>query len=341
VLDAENDSARLFSGFGLGAEAEAVYLALATRTAGQATALAEQTGRSAAQVHAALAALAAAGLVQSVDDGAFRARAPEYAFRELLDRRQRELDDDRANVERLGEVFRRSATVQDLSQVLQIVTGRTAVAAAACDLQESAQYEVRSLVKPPVIGQPARQNGPVQNARMAKGVCYRTVYESSMLAEEGELRMMEESMRWGEATRTVARVPVKMMIADTHQALIPLERDSRRPTAALVRHRGLITILEELFERVWETATPVPTWQHAPIGPAPDGDSDGQAGSTVPADDLRLLSLLVAGLTDQALAVHLGVSKRTVERRIRRLMDKAGATTRIQLALYAARHHWI
>ena len=45
-------------------------------------------------------------------------------------------------------------------------------------------------------------------------------------------------------------------------------------------------------------------------------------------------------MTDQAVAGQLGTSRRTVQRRIRELMVKAGAGTRIELSWYAARKGW-
>jgi DNA-binding CsgD family transcriptional regulator len=47
--------------------------------------------------------------------------------------------------------------------------------------------------------------------------------------------------------------------------------------------------------------------------------------------DRQVLALLLSGLTDQALAGQLDMSLRTVHRRIRQLMVKAGVTSRIQL----------
>jgi DNA-binding NarL/FixJ family response regulator len=47
--------------------------------------------------------------------------------------------------------------------------------------------------------------------------------------------------------------------------------------------------------------------------------------------------LLVAGHKDEAIAHQLRISRRTVQRRIRRLMDKIGANSRSQVILQAAR----
>jgi DNA-binding NarL/FixJ family response regulator len=43
--------------------------------------------------------------------------------------------------------------------------------------------------------------------------------------------------------------------------------------------------------------------------------------------DVQLLSLLLAGFTDQAVAKHLETSLRTVQRRVRHLMNVAGGET--------------
>lgn len=60
-----------------------------------------------------------------------------------------------------------------------------------------------------------------------------------------------------------------------------------------------------------------------------------------PADDRRLLTLLSAGLTDHAIARDLGVSERTVRRRITRLQAVLGGRTRFQLGVQAARRGWL
>lgn len=53
--------------------------------------------------------------------------------------------------------------------------------------------------------------------------------------------------------------------------------------------------------------------------------------------DPRLLTMLSAGLKDEAIARQLAVSSRTVGRRVAELMDALGARTRFQAGLYAQR----
>lgn len=61
------------------------------------------------------------------------------------------------------------------------------------------------------------------------------------------------------------------------------------------------------------------------------GWADGLDGEQV-----RILALVLAGLTDEAAAHRLGVSKRTIQRRVRDLMDLSGARNRMELGHRAA-----
>ncbi|MCC3651053.1 hypothetical protein LIX60_06110 [Streptomyces sp. S07_1.15] len=69
--------------------------------------------------------------------------------------------------------------------------------------------------------------------------------------------------------------------------------------------------------------------------PAVQGTAEGPD-----AVDLRILSLLLAGLTDASAAKQLDLGLRTVQRRVKRLMEIAGVSTRLQLGWYACEHGW-
>ena len=72
-----------------------------------------------------------------------------------------------------------------------------------------------------------------------------------------------------------------------------------------------------------------------------DGMVESTPGDGLPELDTRILGLLLAGLTDQAVANHLGLSMRTVQRRVRALMDQVAAETRLQLGFQASRRGWL
>lgn len=50
---------------------------------------------------------------------------------------------------------------------------------------------------------------------------------------------------------------------------------------------------------------------------------------------------LLAGLTDASVAKQLDLGLRTVQRRVRRLMELAGVTTRLQLGRHAYERGWV
>jgi DNA-binding NarL/FixJ family response regulator len=87
-----------------------------------------------------------------------------------------------------------------------------------------------------------------------------------------------------------------------------------------------------LFDYVWSAAVPL----HIADNGAPGAGEPGGLS----AEDRRLLSLLLSGLTDEAIAAHFRVSVRTVERKIRAMMRTANVRSRMQLAWEAARHGW-
>ncbi|MFD4227476.1 hypothetical protein [Streptomyces sp. NPDC058545] len=79
----------------------------------------------------------------------------------------------------------------------------------------------------------------------------------------------------------------------------------------------------ELFESVWRRSRPYLR----------------EAGDLLPTDR-RILQLMLSRTTDAATA-HLGTSPRTVQRRVRALMDPAAVTSRVQLGRYAMRNNWV
>jgi DNA-binding NarL/FixJ family response regulator len=180
---------------------------------------------------------------------------------------------------------------------------------------------------------PLAMQGPEnqeESSALARGVRYRAIYERELLEKPGELASIVESVAAGEEARTLPVLPVRLAIADRTLALCPLVPDESRgvgePTAALIRSSELLDALVALFESYWERATPVLT--DAPAAELPESE-------------VLLLSLFISGMPDKSIATQLGVSRRTVQRRLDRLMSLAGVDTRTALAFQAARRDWL
>lgn len=100
----------------------------------------------------------------------------------------------------------------------------------------------------------------------------------------------------------------------------------------MVHASGLLELLAGLFESVWREALPLRLEASEVVEEEPDQPD---------ATDLEVLSLLLAGLTDASVAKQLDLGLRTVQRRVRRLMELAGVTTRLQLGWHAYERGWV
>ena len=79
------------------------------------------------------------------------------------------------------------------------------------------------------------------------------------------------------------------------------------------------------------------------MSPGPDaGAIETESPPSVPTDlDLRILTLLMLGSTDAAIAKQLGLGLRTVQRRVAHMMELAGVSTRLQLGWHARHRDWL
>lgn len=75
--------------------------------------------------------------------------------------------------------------------------------------------------------------------------------------------------------------------------------------------------------------------------PYPSTGSIPSAPEAITTDDRRLLLLLNGGLKEGSIASQLGVSVRTVERRITRIMETLSVQTRFQLGMEVSRRGWL
>lgn len=168
---------------------------------------------------------------------------------------------------------------------------------------------------------------------LARGVRVRAVYATEVLAIPDRAERLRGLVALGEDARVVPRVPLKMVLVDGRDAVIPLtaSEEGTRTTAAVVRPSRLCDALRELFEAHWVQATPVFAGPAADAGPHPDLSDT----------ELSLLHLLNAGLKDEAIHRQLGVSERTARRRITELMDRLGTTSRFQAGAQAVRRGWL
>lgn len=253
---------------------------------------------------------------------------PDVSLGRLLSERQHQLDQAQSTVSELRERYYDSVRRRDAPQLVEVVTGREAIREQVRALQLGTREEIVWFCKAGYVAMPSAENTE-EFTMLDRGVRFRVLYEQALLEEPGILDSVRHGVAAGEQARAVPELPIRLAIADRELALcplVPLAESHGQPSAALIRESTLLTALIALFENFWERGSPL-------YGPASEqGFAD---------DDRELLALLVAGVTDKAIAHRLSISQRTVQRRVADLLRRAGAQTRAQLAWQAARLGWL
>lgn len=318
---------------GLDEVQELTYGCLVRMPSASVGALAAATGVSEPVVRSALVALEEQGLVarSTTVHGHFVASPPTLALGSAVVRRQDDIRRAALELERLAEQYRQTMAGRAESNVVDVVHGTQAVAQRFAQLQRGARHEVLALVRSSVAVVPAADN-PEEEQAVARGVDYRVVLERSAFDRPGFLDAVTEAIDAGERVRIVDELPLRLVVADRSLALLPLATTNRDSGggALLVHPSGLLDALVHLFDRIWAAAYDV----------VPGTGSAAEA-SDVADEDARLLTLLAAGLTDRVIGAQLGISQRTVQRRISALMERATVTSRFQLGLEAGRRGWL
>ncbi|MEU0548793.1 helix-turn-helix domain-containing protein [Micromonospora sp. NPDC005979] len=334
---------------GLTPAEEELYRCLLQLTTARVDELAGRLGRPRAQVVEQIEALRAKGLVQPTEndpDGPLRPTAPDVALGATLLRRQEDLEAARHRVTQLAEEYRAGLRRHHVDHLVEVIRGGRTLRDRLRDLQNSAREEVLWFCRANPLAMAGPENVEEFDA-LARGVSYRAIYERDLLLEPGALADLAKGVAAGEQARVLDRLPVRLAIVDARTAICPLvpDRDGGEPSAAVIGRSQLLDALLALFESHWRVATRLRL--DDPLSGATSehrrdtGDARPADGYRPDADEARLLSLFVAGVPDKSIASQLGVSRRTVQRRLADLMDAAGVDTRPGLAFQAARRGWL
>ncbi|MGW0781000.1 helix-turn-helix transcriptional regulator [Streptomyces sp. NPDC002913] len=282
-----------------------------------------------------LASLVERGLASAgrSDDGTvlYRAASPVLALGSLLESRRAALRQVESFVGDLTERHR-SAQAHASGVPVEVLTGPAAIRRRLLTMQRQAVSEVCTLV--PTRHAPAvlsyEDNFAEADAElMRRGVTVRSVVEREGMEHPDTAAVLASCVALGQHISVTEKLPIKLVIVDRRVALLPLNPERETEPVALVVHRtGLLTALCSLFDEHFEKG-----WRLS-------GAGAGREETLAPADR-EIVALLYTGLTDAAIARQLGMGHRTVQRRLRVLMDEVGAATRFQLGWHAARAGWL
>jgi DNA-binding CsgD family transcriptional regulator len=305
-----------------------VYRALAGNPPSGVDGLAAATGLSTEDTARVLAELADLGAAVRTGDG-WVARPPVRVMSDVLraeEARRAALWRAGAELDELYHAARRDA---DRATDVEPVADLTELFALTERVQERARERIRWLDRPPYRSTPERfaAQESLQARRMADGVAYRTLYHQQVYDDADLFASMTRMIEAGEDARVLADLPVKLVIGDDHIALLVPEPARAGVAGSLVVHAsGLLNAFCGLFETLWTLGVPVTAEEPA---------------VRLSERDRTIITLMAAGLTDEAIARRLQLSRRTVVRRITALLDRLGATTRFQAGVQAANRGWL
>jgi predicted transcriptional regulator len=315
---------------------ETVYRALLSRPATAAVALAESLQLSEPDVAKALARLEECGLVDRAPDGGYVAAPPAVALGALIGERRDELRLAEQALAMLAQEHRAALAGRAVGSLIEVVTGVDAIRQRFLQVQQTARVELRTFITAPFIAVPPGQNKG-EPAAANRGVRFRVVMDRAVMTHPGFLDETIDSLNRGLDLRVADELPIKLIIADAELALLPLAvQTGGEPGAVLLHRSGLLTAIEALFETVWARSHPLELCTTTGTPTIAEVDKHGLTDL-----DRTIVGLLLAGLSDQAVSTQLNLSMRTLQRRLRHLMDITGVRTRMQLGWHAAEHGWL
>lgn len=165
-------------------------------------------------------------------------------------------------------------------------------------------------------------------AVMRRGVKIRALYQADAARAPDVLRYLVEFAAEGAEVRVSPRVRHRCLITDRATVVVAAEPDSLGVPFLVIDEPALVGSLYSQFVTQWKLSYPV--------GVRPD-DPASLNGPLV----RETLEMLQSGATDEVAARHLGVSVRTVRRRVATVMELLGAASRFEAGVKAAQAGWL
>jgi sugar-specific transcriptional regulator TrmB/DNA-binding CsgD family transcriptional regulator len=317
----------VLAALGLSEREDVVYRYLISSAPATAEEVRAETGLRVVHTRIALNKLERMGFVHRLggEPGRFAAASPETVDA-VITRKLADLRQAQEVLAKLAVRYRASYLEANGTGVFEVIRGVGPLRAITHEMVTTARTEALNMVKPPVVAVEA-----AEHVEPAAAVRSRVIFDKDSLADARTLDAISSRPDTHCEVRVHTMVPVKLLAIDRAMAIVPLAQQSGDvPVAVMITESAVLDSILALFDYVWETA--VGFHLH---------DARHGIQSPLHQSDRQLLSLLLAGLTDQAIAAHFRVSVRTIERKVRALMDAAHVRTRMQLAWEAARQQWL
>jgi hypothetical protein len=313
--------------WGLDEDAEALYRALLRNPGHDVAWFAGHLERNKDDVAEDFDGLVNAGLARREGDG-FSAGPPATTLQPLVNAELSDLDGRRARLDAVRASLASFAADHFVGRSrswagapFELLSDSESFVAVE-DLQRSTRGEVLASHSVVDLDVDSPHYVELLERQLGAGRPMRGLYPRDVIDDPRRLAYVRHWAGAGEEIRITHRLPPPMAVFGDEVAVVaagsgPGGADGR----ILVRAPGLVGLVAELFERYWENAVPL---RSTTVGVGRN-------------ERLEILEGLMLGSKDEALARQLGVSLRTVRRRVADLMDELGATTRFQAGMEAVR----
>lgn len=317
------------SAFGVNARGDRLYRVLLRDGALAPAALAARLGWDDSDVRDQVRLLSELGLVTTTGREVTTV-SPQLALGRLVEREARELADREQRLEHLRGSIRDYAAEERgpdptgaTLQPLEVHSG-PAVGPVVDALLRSTTGTLRLIHPLEWLDDPGwSKSDTLLSWEIQGGRPTRCIYPAEALHRSEALAVMRRAAETGEQIRLMNRPPSRLLVFGHDAALVPLEWGRHPTRRVVVRTSGVVDAMCLLFDVLWRAAVPMPTETLA------EGD---------PAEvRLQVLRMLAAGAKDETISRQLGLSLRTVRRRIAELLTELDAATRFQAGAEAVR----
>lgn len=327
----------MLQGIGLSTTAESVYRAMLAEPALGVAGLGERLTLPESDVRDSLDELVRFSLVRESREDSERLRAvtPDIGLAVILHRQEEDLARRRHEL-----ALSRVTIAEALEEYSDLLPGRAAdgiehlvgldaVQARLEILAAELTSECLSVMPGPQSEASLAASRPLDADALDRGISVLTLYQDSARNDAATYAYARWLTDLGGEVRTAPLLPPRMLIFDRRIALVPIDPENTRAGAICTTEGGIVASMVAIYEQAWEIAVPLGACAVA----------DSLTGLTP--EEQEILRMIAMGLTDEAAGRRLGLSERTVRRKISGLMERLGATSRFEAGVKAAQRGWL
>ena len=320
--------------------AVALYRLACSDPAWTADEAAELLGASRAEVDSAVVTLAELGLLSSWEatPSGYLVVDPSAATARLLatednhfESYYQHLSATRSALRELVANFLGVESARRESISIEALTTRDQLDAALNNLTLLARRETCALHPAPVPPPDSFQRSLTRiETLLERGVRSRTIYLERFAGLPHVSEFFRAATDLGAEIRLLPHLPLRMLIYDDTDAMLPIDPVDSFVGALLIRYPALVNSLQAFFEHCWINATPL----HAT---AAQGEQTGFICTPQQAAALRMMA---SGFKDEVIARRLGISPRTLSRIISEVMERLEVGSRFEAGAKLAHLGW-